>query len=140
MNKNPLVSIIIPVYNCERFLEQCLESVLGQTHKALEIILIDDGSRDGSASLCDMYLNRDQRIKVIHKKNQGAAAARKSGIEVATGRFVMFVDADDWLDDDYVEKLLLGVQKKGTDIVIGLMIGFDDEKITEYHHYFPNGY
>ncbi|MEG1546552.1 MAG: glycosyltransferase, partial [Bacteroides sp.] len=93
----PLISIIIPVYNVEQFLPQCLESVLAQTFTDLEIILINDGSTDSSAQICDNYSSRDERIKVVHKSNTGQADSRNLGISIASASLIGFVDADDFI-------------------------------------------
>lgn len=106
MNNNYLVSIIIPVYNVEKYLERCLDSIINQTYKNLEIIVVDDGSLDKSSDICDKYANIDNRIKVIHKKNGGLASARNAGMKVATGEFILFVDSDDWIILKAVEELL----------------------------------
>lgn len=100
-----LISIIIPVYNVASFLDRCLETVVNQSEKNLEIILIDDGSTDGSGDLCDRWADKDPRIQVIHTVNSGAAAARNAGLDIATGEYLMFVDADDYLEKEIVEKL-----------------------------------
>lgn len=100
------VSIIIPVYNVERYLPICLNSVESQTCQALEIILVDDGSTDKSGAICDEYQRKDRRIRVIHKGNGGVSSARNYGIEAATGEYICFADADDILEKDYVEYLL----------------------------------
>ena len=101
-----LVSIIIPCYNVEKYIERCLESVTNQSYKNLEIILVDDGSKDATPSLCDKWKQADNRIKVIHKENDGLANARNSGIEICSGDYVLFVDSDDFIDNDMVEYLL----------------------------------
>lgn len=100
------VSIIIPVYNAEEHLKQCIESVINQTHKEVEIILINDGSTDKSGQICDSYAKQDQRIIVIHKENGGVSSARNEGLKKSTGRYTMFVDSDDWLDTNAVKTLL----------------------------------
>lgn len=100
-----LISIIVPVYNAEKYLPSCVESLLGQTYRALEIILVNDGSRDSSAGLCDAYAARDFRVRVIHQENQGVSAARNAGIDRATGKYVAFVDADDYVKPDYLQRL-----------------------------------
>ena len=100
------VSIIVPVYRTEAYLKNCLDSLLIQTHRAIEILLVDDGSDDGCPAVCDAYAARDQRVKVIHKPNGGVSAARNDGIDAATGDFIGFVDSDDWVEPDYVEGLL----------------------------------
>lgn len=98
-----IVSIIIPVYNSEKYLRECLNSVISQTWKNIEIVLVDDGSIDQSASICDKYACKDNRIKVIHKENGGVSSARNQGIEVCTGDYILFVDSDDFLAENYVE-------------------------------------
>ncbi len=100
-----LVSVIIPVYNVEKWLPQCLESVTNQTFADFEVLLIDDGSTDGSAELCNDWARQDDRIKVVHKKNEGPSAARNKGMECSKGEYLVFVDADDWLDRCFLEKL-----------------------------------
>lgn len=105
-----LISIIIPVYNVEMYLERCIESVVNQTYRNLQIILVDDGSTDTSGRLCDSYADGDNRIKVIHKDNGGLSDARNAGIDVATGNYIMFVDSDDWIREDCVEILAKALQ------------------------------
>ena len=105
-NENPLISIVIPVYKVEKFLGRCMESVVNQTYKNLEIFLIDDGSPDNCPKMCDEWAAKDSRIKVIHKQNDGLANARNSGIEIFTGDYVIFIDSDDFLELDMVEFLL----------------------------------
>ena len=100
-----LISIIVPVYNAEKYLPVCVESLLAQTYGALEVILVNDGSKDGSASLCDAFAARDPRVRVIHKENQGVSAARNAGLDLASGSYVAFVDADDHVEPDYLEHL-----------------------------------
>ena len=94
----PIVSVIVPVYNKEKYLNSCLESIVNQTMKDLEILLINDGSVDGSAGLCDEWAEKDSRIRVVHKQNEGAGCTRNKGLELARGRFISFVDADDYID------------------------------------------
>ncbi len=89
------ISIIVPVYNVEKYLKECIESILSQTYKNIEIILIDDGSTDNSGKICDEYLKKDSRVKVIHKENGGLSDARNTGIEIASGKYIGFVDSDD---------------------------------------------
>lgn len=111
------VSIIIPVYNVEKYLEQCVNSILAQTYKNLEIILVDDGSPDNCPQICDDFAAKDQRIKVIHKKNGGLSSARNAGLDVATGEYVMFIDSDDFIDNNTVEELLAVKENCNADIV-----------------------
>lgn len=101
-----LVSVIIPIYNVEKYLQKCIESVINQTYKKLEIILIDDGSTDASALICDEYATKDNRIIVIHKDNGGLSEARNFGLDIFTGKYVVFMDSDDWVESDYIESFL----------------------------------
>lgn len=107
-----LVSVIIPVYNVKQYLNECVESIITQTYRNLEIILVDDGSSDGSEELCDLLATRDDRIMVIHQANKGLPGARNSGLKIADGKWILFVDSDDWLVENAVELLLQTV--KGT--------------------------
>lgn len=102
---NPLVSVVVPVYNVASYLEQCLDSVVNQTYKNLEIILVDDGSTDGSGAICDRYAEKDSRIQVIHKENGGLSSARNVGLERITGEWALFVDSDDWIELNTLELL-----------------------------------
>lgn len=103
---NPLVSIIIPVYNVEQYLDQCLQSVIKQTYKNLEILVIDDDSPDNSGAIADRYSEIDSRVKIIHIQNRGAAGARNIGLDNCTGDYILFVDSDDWLEPVFVETML----------------------------------
>lgn len=112
------ISIIVPIYNAENHLEKCIKSILTQTVEDLELILVDDGSKDNSLSICKAYANKDSRIKVIHQKNAGVSAARNHGIEVAEGDFIGFVDSDDWIDAHMYEILLEEAKKTNADVVM----------------------
>ena len=114
----PLISIIVPVYNVKDYLEKCLQSICVQTYKNLEIILIDDGSSDGSGELCNLFAQRDGRIKVIHQTNAGQSAARNRGLAVAQGELLGFVDSDDWIEPDMYEFLYHLLKENGADISI----------------------
>ena len=119
MAENVLISILIPVYNAERYLERCLDSVLAQTYGSFEIVAIDDGSSDGSPAILDAYAQREpKRVRVEHRANAGAAEARNRAIELARGEYVAFLDNDDWLDPDFLEQLASHVGE-GADIVFG---------------------
>lgn len=111
------VSIIIPVYKAERYLRECVDSILGQTATDFELILIDDGSPDNSGAICDEYAARDARIRVFHQKNAGVAKTRERGIELAQGKYIFWVDADDYVDQKLLEKVLLRFDETGSDIV-----------------------
>ena len=106
----PIVSVIIPVYNVEQYLKRCIDSVIDQTYRNLEIILVDDGSNDGSGEICDNSAQNDSRIKVIHKSNGGLSDARNAGIDRSTGIYIMFVDSDDWINRECVELLIRALQ------------------------------
>lgn len=114
----PIISIIIPVYNAEKELKKCVESILRQTQKNIEIILIDDGSADASLSICQKYAEGDCRVKVVHQKNAGVSAARNAGIEMATGQYIGFVDSDDWIAPEMYERLLSEAERTGSDVVM----------------------
>ena len=109
------VSVIIPVYNSELYLNCCLDSILAQSYETLEIILVDDGSTDASSAICDDYAKKDHRIKVIHKTNGGVSSARNAGIRRATGDYFVFIDADDYIKPDSIESM---ISCSGSDIVI----------------------
>lgn len=113
----PKVSCILPIYKVEKYLKRCVDSVVNQTFKDIEIILVDDGSPDGCGALCDEYAKKDHRIKVIHKENGGLGYARNSGLEIAVGDYVAFIDSDDYVDSDMVEKLYLECTEKSLDAI-----------------------
>jgi glycosyltransferase involved in cell wall biosynthesis len=126
------VSVIIPVYNAEKYLERCIKAVVGQTYENLEIILVDDGSTDNSGKICDRYSESDDRIKVIHQKNQGQSAARNNAIECATGKYYVFVDSDDSAPFFMVDKLVQSCIKNNCKVSIGDFSVFTgDEPETE---------
>ena len=102
----PTVSVIVPVYNVEKYLARCVDSITSQTYENLDIILVDDGSTDNSGRICDEYAKKDTRIRVIHQKNKGASAARNCGITAASGNYIGFIDSDDWIDKDMYELLV----------------------------------
>ena len=110
--KNPLISVIIPIYNVEKYLRKCIDSVLAQTYTKLEIILVDDGSLDNCGKICDEYAEKDERVKVIHKKNGGLSSARNYGLEVARGEYISFIDSDDWVAPTFIEILLKTLQEQ----------------------------
>ena len=113
--KNPVVSIIVPVYNTEKYLSRCLDSILAQTYSEWEAILIDDGSTDDSGRICDVFAEKDKRIKVIHQKNAGVSAARFAALNISQGNYVTFIDSDDYVSEIYLEKLLISLQTEGVD-------------------------
>ena len=111
------ISVIIPVYNVAQYLDQCVMSVLNQTMNNLEIILVNDGSTDGSGEMCEEYAEKDARVVVIHQKNQGLAAARQAGLNIAQGEYIGFVDSDDWLEANMYEEMYQAVKENDADIV-----------------------
>ena len=121
-----MISVIVPVYNVEAYLERCVESIVGQTYRDLEIILVDDGSKDHSSQICDEWAKKDGRIKVILKENGGAATARNRGIEAASGEFIVFIDSDDWIEPSMFEILLSAIQEEKADVVECLLDRFKD--------------
>ena len=112
MNKK-LVSIVVPVYNVEEYLRECIDSICTQTYENIEIILVDDGSTDTSPEICDTYQKIDSRIRAFHKNNGGLSDARNYGLNVATGEYIAFVDSDDYIDESFVKKLLQAAEEKG---------------------------
>lgn len=117
MKNNPLVSIIVPIYNTEKYLSRCLSSIVKQTYPHLEIILVNDGSPDNSPQICKEWEKRDNRIKVIHKKNEGLGLARNSGLSIATGKYIAFIDSDDYIDHHMYETLISQAECENADIV-----------------------
>lgn len=113
----PLVSVIIPVYNAEKYIERCLNSVVAQTYENLEIILVDDGSPDNSGKICDEYTKKYPGIRVIHQENYGVSTARNNGIDVAAGEYITFVDPDDWLEQDMYKTMMAYMRSHNLDII-----------------------
>ena len=111
-----LISVIVPVYNVEEYIRECLDSIINQTYKKLEIILVDDGSTDKSGEICEEYRAKDNRIKVIHQENAGLSDARNAGIEIAVGNYIQFIDSDDYIDDDMIETLYNLIIENDADI------------------------
>jgi len=118
INKNSKISVIIPVYNVEQYIRQCLDSVVNQTYKNLEIILVDDWSTDNSWKICDWYAKKDKRIKVIHQKNADLSAARNAWLKIATGKYIWYIDSDDYVEIDIYEKLYDLIKSTNSDLVI----------------------
>lgn len=114
---NPLITIIVPVYNAEKYLERCIQSILSQTFSDFELVLVDDGSTDNSPSMCDCYMERDNRVHVVHQTNAGVSAARNKGIDAAKGEFISFIDADDWVEREMYQTLYDEASRKEADYV-----------------------
>lgn len=115
--KEELISVIVPVYNVEKYLEKCVKSIINQTYKNLEIILVDDGATDNSGKICDELSKTDSRIKVIHKENGGLSDARNFGLDIATGEYIAFIDSDDFLKEDFYEYLVNLKNETNSDII-----------------------
>lgn len=118
MQSEPLVSVIIPIYKVEKYLRQCVDSIIDQTYHKLEIILVDDGSPDNCGTICDGYVKKDERIQVIHQKNGGLSAARNAGLDIAKGDYIFFVDSDDWIANDTIQKMLAKYEETNADLVL----------------------
>lgn len=119
MEQNILISVIVPVYNVEEYLPRCVDSILAQTYRNLEVILVDDGTKDNSDQICDAYAAKDSRIKVIHKKNGGLSSARNAGMDIAKGEYFGFVDSDDWIEPETYETMLGLALKHDAKMVCG---------------------
>lgn len=128
--KTPEISIVVPVYNMEKYLAQALESILGQSFQDWECIVVDDGSKDSSPAICEEYGKRDSRFKIVHKLNGGISSARNAGLRLVSGRYLAFLDSDDWLDSDYLLRLYNLIEKTGADIV---QCGFIKEYTNSSH-------
>lgn len=133
-----MVSIIVPVYNAEKYLGKCVESILTQTYKDFELYLVDDGSSDRSGALCDEYATKDSRVKVIHCENGGVAMARQRALDVCSGEYICYVDSDDYISEDYVQRLYEDITKENADMACCKTLHIDGDKeslidrFTEY--------
>ena len=125
----PKVSVIVPVYNAEKYLQECVDSILSQTLTNLEVILVDDGSPDRSGAICDEYAARDDRILVRHTVNQGVSTARNEALELVRGEYIAFIDSDDRIDEDFLAEALRDIETSKADIYIG----------GQYYEYFSEG-
>jgi len=114
--QEPLISVIVPIYNVEKYLNRCIDSIINQTHRNLEIILVDDGSPDNCPKICDEYAKKDNRIIVIHKKNGGLSSARNAGLDICNGEYVSFIDSDDFISNCFIEILLRVLVENKSDI------------------------
>lgn len=136
------VSIVVPVYNCEAYVRKCLGSISCQTYKDMQIIVIDDGSTDSSLRIVEEFAKSDGRIKVVHQENQGVCVARNNGIDMATGEYLTFVDGDDYLEDDYIDRMIAEALNKDSDLVISGFISEQADgskrKVTVPSHYYKD--
>lgn len=134
MEEKPLISILLPIYNVEKFLPKCLNSILCQTYEKLEIILVDDGSPDNCATICDEYAKKDSRIKVIHQENMDVSGARNTALKAAKGNFITFVDPDDYVDKEYIKYLYEILKKNNCDIsTCGETFVYEDGTLKSHH-------
>lgn len=139
MKKEALISVIVPIYQIDKYLGICIESLLKQTYRNLEIILVDDGSTDRCAEICDLYAKKDNRIKVIHKPNGGLVSARKAGLEASLGEYIGYVDGDDWVGPGYYESLYTSIVTSGADIVCAGQTRDLFAKSVSFLNYIPIG-
>ncbi len=135
-SSNPMISVVVPVFNVAPYLERCINSIINQTYRNLEIILVDDGSSDGSSEICDMFERNDSRICVIHKENGGLVSARKAGIARAKGKYAAYVDSDDWIERDMYDYLITHMLQNDADIVTsGVYRDYPGNTVCEFDHF-----
>lgn len=132
MKSIPLVSVIVPVYRVEKYLEQCISSIVSQTYSNLEIILVDDGSPDNCGKICDAWADKDARVRVIHQENGGLSAARNAGLDVAKGKYISFVDSDDWLADTFLSRMVQECEENHAEMCIGQYESVSDSGRVAY--------
>ena len=138
-NERPLVSVIVPIFKIDRFLGHCIESIISQTYRNIEIILVDDGSPDRCPELCDLYAGKDERIRVIHKQNGGLVSARKAGLEISRGEYVTYVDGDDWIGAGHISSLVGSALTTGSDMVCAGFTRNFFSRQTPYTNPYPAG-
>lgn len=135
MKETPQISVIVPVYKVEAYLDRCVQSIVDQTYQNLEIILVDDGSPDRCPEMCDAWAQRDSRIVVIHKENGGLSDARNAGLSAATGEYICFVDSDDWVLPDYLQTLYTAITQNQCDLAAcDIQVVFDDDTSAKFAH------
>lgn len=137
--RQDLISLIVPVYNVEKYLHKCLESIVSQTYKNFEVLLINDGSTDNSGEICDEYCKRDNRFKVIHKKNEGVSIARNIGIEKCSGNWISFIDGDDFVDSEYLLNLYSAAIRNNADVVTSDFKGYIEGSAPSPSYYNRKG-
>lgn len=127
----PTISVIVPIYNTERYLHRCIDSILAQTYTNFELLLIDDGSTDSSGAICDEYAQKESRVRVFHKENGGVSSARNLGLDKASGEWIAFVDSDDWLRDRYLEAFISQLDQNSQIIIQGIeIVGIHRENVN----------
>ena len=134
-----MVSVIVPIYNAEQYLSVCLESILKQTYKDLEVILVEDGSTDGSLQICMKYAERDARISILQEGHHGLVAARKLGVEKAEGTYCMFVDSDDWIEENLLESIIPLTENGTADIVSFNVKSVEADRIRKWEYTIAEG-
>ena len=138
--KHDVISVIVPIYRVEEYLNQCIESIVNQTYQNLQIILVDDGSPDRCGEMCEEWARRDKRIEVLHKKNGGLSDARNAGLAIATGDCIAFVDSDDWIEPTMYEAMLSVLAKENADLVAcGIVDSYPDKEIIHSYAYAAGG-
>lgn len=141
LNNKPLVSIIVPIYRVEKYLYKCVDSIIGQRYQNIEIILVDDGSDDECPQICDGYDKKDNRVCVIHKCNGGLVSARKAGLIIASGKYSIFVDGDDWIDELFIQELIEAAIENNSEVVVAGYTKVDDSsKYTICSNGIENGF
>lgn len=130
-----MISVIVPVYNAEKYLPQCIDSILAQTYTDFELIIVDDGSTDRSGQICDEYKDKDSRVYVVHQENRGVSAARNAGIDMAKGEYIAFVDSDDFIHNQMLELLFFALTKYSVDISVCTSNSIKDRKSCSEKHY-----
>lgn len=131
----PLISIIIPVFNVEKYLSRCLKSIINQSYNNLEIIIVNDGSTDKSGNICEYYSTKDSRLKVIHKENGGQGSARNLALDVCEGEYVSFVDSDDWIKSDMIDHMLQAIKEEDAQLAVCGICTFNDIKYSDHIYY-----
>lgn len=134
-----VISVIVPVYNAQEYLERCVDSIVNQTYKNLEIILVDDGAKDKSPQMCDSYAAADHRIHVIHKENGGLMSAWMAGVKASGGDYLCFIDSDDWVETDMIEEMLQMASGRPGEIICGNFVIEKAGKVTSHYHELPPG-
>lgn len=142
MENKELVSVVVPVYNVEKYLRQCIDSVLAQTYEHFEIILVDDGSTDESKAICEEYIAKDDRIRLVCQKNAGASAARNRGLKVSEGAYIYFLDSDDWLERTALQELVEKAAREKAEVVFFKAYSIDDDsgRISDKHYNHKKNY
>jgi len=140
METNPLLTVIVPCYNVEKYVDKCISSIVNQTYQNIEILLIDDGSIDSTGTICDAWQEKDKRIRVIHKQNEGLPYARKTGLENAKTDYITFVDADDWIDDEMYANMMTLLINTGSDIAqCGVCMVYEDGQVKHMNNEHKTG-